>query len=111
MSDNTRYIPTEWFNGDTITAEKLNKIENEVKDITHVLSGHVLGEYKGGIHGPIFVPDKTSETNLGEWMSIEELLDIEGVPFHVLMTGICGEITAVDLEEFGTKVSPYISTS
>ena len=27
------YTPTEWKNGDVITAEKLNKIENGIKDI------------------------------------------------------------------------------
>ena len=29
----TEYIPTVWQDGDAITAEKLNKIENRIKEI------------------------------------------------------------------------------
>lgn len=32
----TEYTPTVWQNGDAITAEKLNKIENRIKEIQNI---------------------------------------------------------------------------
>ena len=32
----TEYTPTVWQNGDAITAEKLNKIENRIKEIQDI---------------------------------------------------------------------------
>ncbi len=43
------YIPTEWFNGDTITAEKLNKLEEGVAEVKSEIEIINLGEYSATI--------------------------------------------------------------
>ena len=49
----TEYTPTVWQDGDAITAEKLNKIENRIKEIQNIervwsiSNGNSLN---GGVH-------------------------------------------------------------
>lgn len=90
------YIPTEWLNGDVITAEKLNKIENgiadieegtdtitqdvgtisqQVRDIDNMLSTATCDDmYPNDMR--VFVFDGTGNTNYYRWLTLQELVDI-----------------------------------
>ena len=43
------YEPTVWQTGDTVTAEKLNKLENGVKAVSEDLAGKMVSMYKIGV--------------------------------------------------------------
>ena len=90
------YIPTEWLNGDVITAEKLNKIENgiagaqedadtitqnvtqntqDIRDIDSMLSTATCDDmYPTDIR--IFVYDGTIAENKYQWLTLQQLVDI-----------------------------------
>lgn len=67
------YIPTEWFNGDTITAEKLNNIENGIEKINNSIDSTKLGTES---NKSIFVSSSSSDNPYGEWKTIKEALKV-----------------------------------
>ena len=62
----SKYIPTEWFNGDTITAEKLNKIENSIKEVSSAVST------PSNLEGIYFFTNSSSSGDYGDWYSFDQ---------------------------------------
>ena len=79
------YIPTEWFSGDTITAEKLNNIEEGIKENDKAIdvwrelnsAGGKARDDLNGSHGPIVFYD--IHGNAPNWTSVEEMLGVDEV--------------------------------
>lgn len=72
------YTPTTWANGDTITAEKMNNIEQGIVDASGGGSGSV-------VNVPITVESSGGATTftLGlTWAEIDELTDAGAVLYH-----------------------------
>ncbi len=69
------YIPTEWFDGDTITAEKLNKAEEGIEEIGGAISNGGSGI---GPNRCIFVNSSQDGEVYGEWKTVEQTL-MEGL--------------------------------
>lgn len=111
------YIPTEWFNGDTITAEKLNKVEEGIEEIGGAISNGGSGI---GSDRCIFVNSSQDGEVYGEWKTVTDAL-MEGLaPEASLSTEDVG-IFGYDKEDkrflWGGKkfledlLIPHISTS
>lgn len=97
------YIPTEWFSGDTITAEKLNHIEEGVRSIVHPYSREYYNSFStSGFHGPIMtVNDNGDEFGPTiHYATLEEIIDRDHPINTLLVTNNSGIINHLPFSEF-----------
>lgn len=90
-----KYIPTEWFNGDTITAEKLNKVEDGVGDISDTLVPPFLNP--GDKY--FFTSDNASVDSYGNWRTLEQIFDTGGKSNQILGTDNNGQVKALSFDD------------
>lgn len=81
------YIPTEWTSGDTITAEKLNNVEEGILTIDRLI---ITGSGEEQKHGPFFVANASSDELYGEWQTLEDILELSSN--EILVTNNDGKI-------------------
>ena len=89
------YIPTEWFSGDTITAEKLNHIEEGIhKSALPDISSEMRGKIHEGLHGPIQIVSESTGVETS-YTTLEDILNTGGD--KILATDYQGKIVCKNL--------------
>ena len=83
------YIPTNWKTGDVVSSERLNKLEEGVKD---AYSGMVINDNAGTL-------DKT-------WQEIHDAL-VSGIPCMVIVGANVNAVTQAIINYLGETVVSY----
>lgn len=90
------YEPTNWENGDVITAEKLNKIENGIVNGSGMFVVHITADQKYSQ----FISDVS-------YQDIEDALDADKFIFTIISQEIDGEIANRTIGVFNTNYIYY----
>lgn len=91
------YIPTEWFSGDTITAEKLNHIEEGIHNSALPdISPDMREKIHEGLHGPILTVGESTEVE-ASYTTLEDMLNTGGD--KILATDYQGKIVCKKLSD------------
>ena len=99
------YIPTEWFSGDTITAEKLNHIEEGIHNSALPdISPEMREKIHEGLHGPILTVGESTEAE-ASYTTLEDMLNTGSN--NILATNYQGKIVCKDL----SHVLPVVNTN